>query len=381
MSEKHTVFITWQEQQWRWLSENQQKTPKHLLVADDNMNADVAFKHVSQGNALVWQGDFQNARQLLQAIARRIDKRQQQKKLAEDITQAFHQVRQRQAQKAQMLGLLLLALDPNYVCTLRRAPDVSEACAQALGPSNAYPSLISLRQLQGAIGAYEWRRKGLFIPALNASIYPHYSVFAPIRSEYLDLLAQAELPNNCNLAMDIGTGTGVLAAMLAKRGIAKVLATDINPNALACAQQTKESLALAQIEIVEADLFPDTTDKAQLIVCNPPWLPGKPSSAIEYAVYDPDSRMLKRFLNQVTHYLAEQGQVWLILSDLAERLGLRSRETLLEWISQAGLCVQQRLDIQPNHKRSQDLTDPLHSVRSAEVTSLWILLRNNAASH
>ncbi|MFT0212416.1 class I SAM-dependent methyltransferase [Pseudomonas sp. F1_0610] len=381
MSEKHTVFITWQEQQWRWLSENQQKPPKHLLVADDNMNADVAFKHVSQGNALVWQGDFQNARQLLQAVARRIDKRQQQKKLAEDITQAFHQVRQRQAQKAQMLGLLLLALDPNYVCTLRRAPDVSEACTQALGPSNAYPCLISLRQLQGLIGAYEWRRKGVFIPALNASIYPHYAVFAPMRSEYLDLLTQAKLPANCNLAMDIGTGTGVLAAMLAKRGIAKVLATDINPSALACAQQTKESLALTQIDIIKADLFPDTTEKAQLIVCNPPWLPGKPSSAIEYAVYDPDSRMLKRFLNQVTHYLAEQGQVWLILSDLAERLGLRSRETLLEWISQAGLCVQQRLDIQPNHKRSQDQTDPLHSVRSAEVTSLWILLRDNAASH
>lgn len=370
------VLIEWQQTGWRWLSENQQKPPKKLLAADDTMTADAAFKLFSQGTALVWQGDFQNARQLLQAVARRIDKRNQQKKLAADITQRFHQVRQMQAQKAQILSLLLLELDAHFVCKLRRAPDVADACAQAFEHTSAQSHLIALRQLQGVIGAYEWRRKGLLIPALNASIFPHYGVFAPMRSEYLDLLVQAPLSANCQLAMDIGTGTGVLAAILAKRGINKILATDINPSALACAAQTKHSLALDAVELIETDLFPKQAAKANLIVCNPPWLPGKPSSAIEYAVYDPDSRMLKSFLQQAPEHLAENGQVWLIISDLAERLALRSREQLLAWISSAGLCVLDRLDTVATHKRSQDQNDPLHQVRSQEITSLWILGKN-----
>ena len=36
------------------------------------------------------------------------------------------------------------------------------------------------------------------------------------------------------------------------------------------------------------------------------------------------------------------GEGWLILSDLAEHLGLRSRDELLGWIAQAGLTVKGR---------------------------------------
>ena len=63
----------------------------------------------------------------------------------------------------------------------------------------------------------------------------------------------------------------------------------------------------------------------------------------------------------------------LILSDLAEHLGLRSREALLDMISQAGLRVIERIDTRPTHGRAQDPNDPLHAARSKEVTSLWRL--------
>jgi methylase of polypeptide subunit release factors len=49
-----------------------------------------------------------------------------------------------------------------------------------------------------------------------------------------------------------------------------------------------------QVEIIEADLFPE--GRAPLVVCNPPWVPAQPTSPVEYAVYDPDSRMLRGFL-------------------------------------------------------------------------------------
>jgi methylase of polypeptide subunit release factors len=117
-----------------------------------------------------------------------------------------------------------------------------------------------------------------------------------------------------------------------------------------------------------ADLFPE--GRAPLVVCNPPWVPARPSSPIEYAVYDPDSRMLRGFLNGLSAHSAPGGEGWLILSDLAEHLGLRPREQLLEWIAAAGLKVIDRIDVRPVHPRASDATDPLHAARAAEVTSL-----------
>jgi methylase of polypeptide subunit release factors len=165
----------------------------------------------------------------------------------------------------------------------------------------------------------------------------------------------------------------VLSAVLAKRGIQRVVATDQDPRALACAKDNVGRLGLSDhIELLQTDLFPP--GRAPLVVCNPPWVPAQPSSPIEHAVYDPDSRMLKGFLAGVRQHLTDQGQAWLILSDLAEHLGLRTREQLLGWITDAGLQVSHRLDARPLHRKAQDRTDPLHVARSAEVTSLWCLI-------
>jgi methylase of polypeptide subunit release factors len=174
------------------------------------------------------------------------------------------------------------------------------------------------------------------------------------------------------LAFDIGTGTGVLAAVLARRGVARVVATDQDSRALACARENLARLGCAgQVEVVEADLFPP--GRAPLVVCNPPWLPAQPSSPIEYAVYDPDSRMLLGFLNGLAAHLTPDGEGWLVLSDLAEHLGLRSRAALLAAFEAAGLKVLGRNDIRPRHPRADDAADPLHRARAAEITSLWRL--------
>ena len=192
-----------------------------------------------------------------------------------------------------------------------------------------------------------------------------------MRGEYVDLVAQAPLPPGCDLAFDIGTGSGVLAAVLARRGLA-VIATDTAPRALACAAENAEKLGLAEkISIVEADLFPE--GRAPLFVCNPPWLPAQPSAPIEYAIYDPDSRMLRGFLDGLAAHLVAGGEGWLIMSDFAEHLGLRTRQQLLEWIAGAGLEVAGRLDTRPQHGKVTDPRDPLHAARAAEVTSLWRL--------
>jgi len=109
------------------------------------------------------------------------------------------------------------------------------------------------------------------------------------------------------------------------------------------------------------------------VVCNPPWLPARPTSLLEQAVYDENSGMLRGFLAGLSAHLVLGGEGWLILSDLAEHLGLRSRASLLQWIHEAGLQVLGRLDTPPVHGKVQDRSDPLHAARAKETTSLWRL--------
>ncbi len=372
MSESNAPLVSWSEagatHTARWRSERAAPPPRRVEVVDDRISAEAAFRAASDGTALLWRGDFQNARQLLQAMTRRVERTR--RKSAATPTEAFHLYRLAQSQRARTLGSLLLPLDADYTIPLRRAPDVRQACSEAWGPGDA-PSLVSLRELLGVIGAHEWRKKGVEIPALGARIHPHYGVFSPVRGEYVTLVAQAPLPAS-DLAFDIGTGTGVLAAVLARRGVRRVIATDRDPRALACARENIGRLGLdGQVEVVEADLFPE--GRAPLVVCNPPWLPGRAHTPLEHAVYDPDSAMLRGFLAGLAAHLAPHGEGWLILSDLAEHLGLRSRDALRAMIDAAGLTVAGRHDTRPVHPRATDVSDPLHAARAAEITSLWRL--------
>lgn len=352
----------------RWRSEAALPPPKKVIVADDTISADSAYKLVCEGTALLWRGDFHNAKQLVQALARRVDRKPPKK--GANATEAFHFHRQAQGHRARILGMVLIPFEAGATIPLRRAPDVQQACLEVWGEAEE-ACVTSLRELLGLIGAHEWRRKGVEIPALGKSIHPYYGVFSPVRGEYLELVAKAPLPDP-TLAFDIGTGTGVLAALLAFRGVSRVVATDQDPRALACARENIANLGFSpRVEVVEADLFP--AGRAPLVVCNPPWLPARPSSPVEAAIYDPDSRMLKGFLAGLKDHLTPDGEAWLILSDLAELLGLRTREEFETWVDQAGLKILGRLNARPHHPKASDAKDPLHAARSREITSLWRL--------
>ncbi|MEN9775681.1 MAG: hypothetical protein RL322_2751 [Pseudomonadota bacterium] len=370
-----------QERSARWHSERGAPPPRSVEVVDDRLTADAAFGRAGQGIGLLWRGDFQNARQLLVALAARIDRRSVRRSAQAAPTGSataadrFNQVRQARAQRARTLGMILIEMNADYQVPLRRAPDVTAACQEAIEASGSGSLVLSLRELLGMIGAHQWRLKGIEMPAAGGRIHPHYGVFTPTRSEYVDLVTQTPLPRpaaQIDLAFDIGTGTGVLAAVLARRGLRRIVATDTDPRALNCAHATIERLSLTtQIEIRAQDLFPE--GRADLVICNPPWVPARPGSALERGIYDPDSVMLRRFLAGLSAHLTDQGEGWLILSDLAEHLGLRSRDTLLSWIAEGGLTVAGRHDARPSHPKASDRDDPLFAARQAETTSLWRL--------
>ena len=400
--QQHT--IAWSEddapQQALWRSERGDAPPKRVQFADDTLSADAAYKLASEGVGLLWRGDFQNAKHLIAALERRLDKRGARKPAPKtkastptDLGAIFYRHRQAQAQRARVLSMVLLPFQVDYGIALRRAPDVRLACSEAWGAADANlktektHSVASLRELLGIISSHEWRKKGVEISALNRNkkgiperIHAHYGVFSPVRQEYVELVREAALPTNSSpeklIAFDIGTGTGVLSCVLAQRGVGQIVATDLDARALVCAKENIQRLVGGrQVKLVEADLFPDvaTHGLAHLIVCNPPWLPGTPSSSLERAVYDPGSQMLRGFLQGLPKHLAPGGEAWLILSDLAEHLGLRTANELQEMIKATGLQVVQQLRTQPRHPKASDTSDPLHAARSRETTHLWRL--------
>lgn len=355
----------------RWHSENGAPAPERIEIIDDAITADQALRQLRAGTALLWRGDYPGARQLLAAIGRRLDRRRA--PTHQDIARLFTAHRAQRAERARLLGGVLVELAPGHRLDLRRAPDVREACREAYGEWEE-PTLLALSELLGVLSAHQWQQKGVWIPALEAHIHPRHSVFSPVRAEYVDLVAEAPLPaaDGGLTAFDLGTGTGVLAAVLARRGVERVIASDLNPRAVQCARENAERLGLGErIEVLEADLFPQ--GRADLIVCNPPWLPGAASSRLELGVYDDDSAMLRGFLGGVEEHLTPGGEAWLVISNLAEHLQLRAPGELAGLIADAGLEVIGHLSTEARHPRAKDPKDLLHAARSREVTTLWRL--------
>lgn len=363
-----------------WLTETHIPQPKKVFESDGNLEIREFIGLASQGTAVRWLGDYHRAKDFLISLDKRTQKTAKTPPAEASLQERFHLHRQLQASRARLQARLLIRIEPDLSIQLPRAPDVSVAVREALEsvPDGGFD--ISLRELLGMIGAHEWRKKGLFIPALDAKIHAHYGVFAPIRSEYLDLVASASLPKHCQTAFDVGTGTGVIAAILAKRGVSRVIGTDSEQRAIACADENMLRLGLkSQVQTVLTDLFPE--GRADLIVCNPPWVPARPTSRLENAVYDFESGMLRRFLKGVTQHLNSEGEIWLIISNLAELLELRKCDELLQQFDMSGLEVIETLEAAPAHKKVFDQNDPFQAVRAQERTRLWRLRPKSITPH
>ncbi len=353
----------------RWLSATS-RPPGRTGPADDRTRADEALRRIRAGESLVYAGDFRNARQLLAALGRRLEPRPGARS---DPAEAFRRERHRRREAHLLLNRLLVPVGPGWRVALPHAPDVAAALGDALGEPPAEEGLLPLRELLGAVGAREWRRKGVEVPALGGRVHPHHGVFAPVRGEYVELVA-AELAGRDltgRRAFDVGTGTGVLAFLAARRG-ASVVATDVEPRAVACARENAERLGLAAaVEVREASLFPE--GRADLVLCNPPWIPADAHTPLERAVYDPGGRFLSAFLAGLPSHLAPGGEALLVLSDLAERIGLVAPGWLEAAIGAAGLERVAVRSAPASHPRARDEDDPLHLARASEVTSLHVL--------
>jgi SAM-dependent methyltransferase len=357
-----------------WHSESGDPPPERATPVDERLNAATALRRAQQGEYLLYQGDYRNAQQLLAAMGRRLASKR--RGPTRSPLEIFRQERLAREREHRILSRLVVTVDAAYRLSLPRAPDVRDACRAVWGEPNESITLVPLKMLWGMMGAAEWYRRGLEVPGLQGRIHPHYGVFVPTRHEYVDLLVAAPRPEG-KRAFDIGTGTGVLSFLLLQRGAASVLATDVEPRAVACARENATRLNLAdRFQAIERDLFPEGS--ADLVVCNPPWLPEPPRNRLDRAIFDPDQRFLRAFLEGLARHLLPGGQGYLFLSNLAELLGLRPAHFLPELLDSSGLEVMWKQSAPARHPKAQDEADPLHEVRSRELSSLYCLAPKRA---
>ncbi|KFA87486.1 methyltransferase [Archangium violaceum] len=351
-----------------WRSESGEPAPSRLSPVDDRLTADTALKRVRRGEHLLYTGDFHNAKQLLGAMGRRLPP----PRAARSPLESFRAERRARQLEHETLSRIVVALDRSYRLELKRAPDVAEACLQVWGEPDADRTVVSLKTLLGMLGAAEWRRKGLDVPGLQGKLHPHYGVYLPTRTDYVELLNSVTEVRGKKV-FDVGTGTGVLSFLLLQRGAASATATDIDSRAVACARENAERLGLSKrFEVMEGDLFPP--GKADLIVSNPPWLPEPPKNRVDRAVFDEENRFLRGFLEGLAAHLHPGGEGLLLLSDLAVLLELRAADWLEQELARCGLAVKWKRSAPARHSKAKDKSDPLHAARSREVTTLYCLV-------
>jgi len=353
----------------RWLSADDRRPPDDVVVVDDALTADRALELAESRRGLLWSGDYVNACRLLDAMKRRLARTRTGRVLPP--AQEFQRQRQHRGRTSRLLAAVLVPLAPGPSrVLLRRAPRIDDAVEEVFGEV-ADAAVLPLRELLGITNAHRQRLRGIAVAALgDRRIHPHFGVFAPTRQDYLELLTRVPIPAT-DLAFDIGTGTGVVAAMLVGAGASRVVATDNSGRAVACARDNMARLGLREhVEVQHRDLFPP--GRADLVVANPPWVPGSPHSDLERGVFDPAGQVLQRFVRGIGQHLRPDGEAWLVLSDLAELLELRHPEHVATLIATAGLTVRDRIETAPStRRRSGGRDDPLADLRSHEQIRLW----------
>lgn len=142
-------------------------------------------------------------------------------------------------------------------------------------------------------------------------------VYQPAEDSHLLAETARETVGSGDRALDVGTGSGYVAAALSEAG-AEVVATDVNP--LACRDAHE-----AGIDIVQANLAdPFRAHVFDLVTFNPPYLPTPPEEAMddwmERALSGGENgrEVIEPFLATVGRVLAPDGRVLLLVSTLTD---------------------------------------------------------------
>jgi methylase of polypeptide subunit release factors len=154
-------------------------------------------------------------------------------------------------------------------------------------------------------------------------------VFCPAYTHTSELLSTSVEVRPGDRVLDLFCGSGYQGIAVADRA-ASVICTDHSPAAIACATRNIELNGVA--EVVQArcgDLFsPVAGERFDVIIANPPLLPGEPNDMLETAVFDHAMEVSWRMLAELADHLQPAGRLYFMASDAPQRAGYPDVATL-----------------------------------------------------
>ncbi len=282
--------------------------PSRARPLDSAITADVAAAALERSETLLLQGRYGFGLDVLERLRVR---------LAPPGQQAPHAQREAFERRYREAGSGLLVPVRGQRVDLPGSPPVGflrELYRE--GGSFALP-LLEIEDLANA-----WRRyhEGVHLAVLGQRVYPFYGTYAPTRTEHLELFATwlQRWEGARGVAVDVGTGCGVIALLLARAGFASVRATDINPNAIeSVRRELRRHPSPPPVEATLGDLLDPVEPGADLIAFNPPWTEGRVKRPLDTAlVYEPG--LFERFFAQARTRLAAGGRLVLLFSTIQQ---------------------------------------------------------------
>jgi SAM-dependent methyltransferase len=240
-----------------------------------------------------------------------------------------------------------------------------------------YPDVASFAlpfaRVQELFGAWNRYREGVHLAVLGRRVFPFYGTYAPTRVSHLELFGTwlRQYTGARDRAVDVGTGCGVLAFMLCRAGFSRVLATDVNPNAVESVARELGRLSPAPpIDLYCGDLLGDDPLPADLIVFNPPWIRGEAEGLLDEALVFSDG-LFERFFDQAVLRLTPGGRLVLVFSNILELVQPDVPHPILAELARDRLRLVQKL-----HRRVEPAPASDGSRRrTRERVEVWELAR------
>ncbi|MBP1911744.1 HemK2/MTQ2 family protein methyltransferase [Thermococcus stetteri] len=155
----------------------------------------------------------------------------------------------------------------------------------------------------------------MFLEYKGLRIRLHPQVYEPAEDTFL--LAENLAVKEGDIALDVGTGTGIIALLMARKA-RWVLGVDINPIVVEIAKENARLNNITNVEFRLSDLFENVSGEFDVITFNAPYLPGEPEEPIDLALVGGESgrEVLDRFIDDVPNYLKPGGVVQIVQSSI-----------------------------------------------------------------
>ncbi|MFH0819404.1 MAG: class I SAM-dependent methyltransferase [bacterium] len=165
------------------------------------------------------------------------------------------------------------------------------------------------------------KQQNLIIEGMPLRIYP--GVWNPKKGKsskmFIEILKDYSL-RETNSALDLGTGSGILALILWKRGVQKIVAADIMDEALENAEYNFRQNKASKIEIRKSNLFSDIQERFDLIIFNAPATHPLRKEVLlgKHSLWSSEENILKRFLSEIKGHLTKNGRALLMYSKFVD---------------------------------------------------------------